>query len=86
VQIDDWNQMAVRTLLADAARSMAPTEFEGGRANRETVPDTISNARKNYIDFVRRGRPLIMSEADQTVLQKQLDRLRERLRFFGEAV
>lgn len=86
MQIDDWNQMAVRTLLADAARSTAPTEFEGVRANRETVPDAISNARKNYIDFVRRGRPLIMSDADQTAFQKQLDRLRERLRFFDEAV
>lgn len=75
MQIGDWNRMAVQTLLADAGRTLRMTEFEDVRRNREIVPDTIANARKNYIDFVRRGRPLFMSDGDQVAFQKMLDRL-----------
>jgi hypothetical protein len=75
MQIDDWNRTAVRTLLEDAGRTLARLEVENLRGNREVVRDAMAHARRNYFDFVRRGRPLIMSNDDQVAFQKTLDRL-----------
>jgi hypothetical protein len=85
VSNDDWNRTAVEGLLADAERVLALTEFKDVRGNEEIVEITIASARQNYIDLVRRSRPLIMSHDEQTTLQGALDRLKERLRFFGDA-
>lgn len=74
MQIDDWNRMAVRTLLADAGRSLALLEVKN-QGNREVVRDAVADARRNYFDFVRRGRPLIMSDDDQVAFRKALDHL-----------
>jgi len=75
VQIDNWNQRAVRTLLADAGRPLALSEIENIRGNRENVMDTIANARKTYLDLLRRSGPLIMSDDDQFAFREALDRL-----------
>ena len=75
MQIDDWNRMAVRTLLADAGRTLALLEVENVGGNQEVVRDATAAARRNYFDFVRRGRPLIMSVDDQVAFQKALDHL-----------
>lgn len=75
MQIDEWNRMAVRTLLADAGRALALLEVENVRGNREVVCQATANARRDYFDFVRRRRPLIMSDDDQVAFQKALDHL-----------
>ncbi len=72
---DEWSRTAVQGLLADAERVLALTEFQDVRGNKEIVEHTIASARHNYIDLVRRSRPLIMSHAKQATLQKALDRL-----------
>jgi hypothetical protein len=59
--IDDWNRMAVQGLLADADRILALTDLEAVRGDREIVDDAIANAQKNYIDLVRRRRPLMLA-------------------------
>lgn len=73
MQIDDWNRKAVRSLLADADRALATPELEDTRAGREIRVDAMANTRKSYLDLMRRGRPLIMSDADQATFQKTLD-------------
>jgi hypothetical protein len=75
VHIAEWNQMAVRALLADAVRTLAVPGAEKARGNREIVRNTLADARKNYLDLVRRGRPLIMSDVEQVTFQKTLDHL-----------
>ncbi len=85
VTIDDRNRMAIQGLLADAERVLVLIDFQDVRGNKEMVEDTIANARQNYIDLVRRSRPLIMSHGEQMTLQEALNRLKERLRFFGDA-
>jgi hypothetical protein len=77
MQIDDWNRMAVRTLLADAGRTLALLEVENLRGNQEVVPEAMAHARRSYFNFVRRGRPLIMSTDDQVAFQRTLDHLTE---------
>jgi hypothetical protein len=86
VQIDDWNRKATQALLADADRALELTEAECSGRGLKIQPDTIANAQKNYIDLVRRGRPLIMTDGDQITFQRKLDRLRASLRFFGVSV
>jgi hypothetical protein len=83
---DDWNRTAVHALLADTDRALALTELEDVRGNRGIVEDTVANAHSNYIDLLRRSRPLIMTDGDQVAFQKKLDRLRACLRTFGVPV
>jgi hypothetical protein len=82
----DQDQILVQGLLADAERALALTEFEGFRDRRVMVRDAIAHAHQNYIDLVRRSRPLAMTPGNRLVLQKKLDRIRARLRFFGKPV
>lgn len=44
------------------------------------------NAHKDYTDLVKRSAPLIMLHGEQVAFLKTLDRLRAKLRFFGESV
>lgn len=86
MQIENLNQMAVTALLADADRALALTELEDVRGSAAIVRETIAHARANYIDLMRRSRPLVLSGTQQAQLQQKLDRLRACLRFFGEVV
>jgi hypothetical protein len=86
VLIDDWNKRAVEVLLKDADGALALTELEDVPGNEEIVQSAIANAHRNYIDLVRRGRPLIMTDGDLITFQRTLDRVRARLRFFGQSV
>jgi hypothetical protein len=61
--------------LADAGRPLALPDVENVSGNRESVLEEIANARKNYLDFVRRSGPLIMSNDEQVAFQKALGRL-----------
>ncbi len=67
----------------DADRVLALTELDDVPGNKEVVEDMIASAHKNYIDLVRRSRPLIMSDGDLITFQRKMDRLRACLRFFG---
>jgi hypothetical protein len=84
--IDQLNRMAVDGLLADVERVLALTDLEGVRGDREIVDDAIANAQRNYIDLVRRRRPLMLADADETRFQSAMDRILARMRFFGKAV
>jgi hypothetical protein len=84
--VDYLNRMAVQGLLADADSVLALTDFETVRGNREIVEDAIANAQKNYIDLVRRRRPLVLADADETRFHGAMDRILARIRFFGKAV
>jgi hypothetical protein len=86
MQIDDWNQNEFQVLQADADRALALTEFEDVKGNQEIVQDTVAVVHKDYIDLVRHGLPLMMSDDDQAKFQATLDCIRARLRFFGEKV
>lgn len=86
MQTNELNQMAVQALLADADHALALTELEDVRGNATIVKETIARARSNYIDLVRRSRPLQFTPAEQALFQQKLDRLRACLRFFGERV
>jgi hypothetical protein len=86
MQGDDWNRTAVQALLADTDRALALAEAEGVRGSRRIVEDATANAHSNYIDLLRRSRPLIMTDGDQVAFQKKLDRLRACLRTFGVPV
>jgi hypothetical protein len=54
MKMTDWNRQAVRSLLADADRVLALSDLTDVRGNREIVDDAIANARKNYLDLMRR--------------------------------
>jgi hypothetical protein len=84
--IDDLNRMAVQGLLADADRVFALTDLEDVRGDREIVDDAIANAQKNYIDLVRRRRPLMLADADEAKFKSAMDHILARIRFFGKAV
>jgi len=88
VKIDDQNRIAVQSLLFDADRAVALTEVEdaGGGRSQDVAPQMVATAYKNYIDPVRRSRPLVMTDAELMVFHRKLDRLRACLRFFGEAL
>lgn len=62
---------------------LALTDLEDVRGNREIVDDVIANARKNYLDLMRRRKPLILADEEETRFQRIMDRLQARIRFFG---
>ncbi|MGA8908978.1 MAG: hypothetical protein WB524_15285 [Acidobacteriaceae bacterium] len=84
--MDAWNRRAVKGLLADTERIVALVDIRDIRGNRELARDTITIARQNYIDLVRRSRPLIMTDDEHQTFQGALDHLKAVLRFFGESV
>ena len=84
--IDELNRRAVECLLADAERAMALVNVEDIRGNRELIADTMVIVRRNYVDLVRRSRPLRMSEEHQACFHAALDYLRAALQFYGESV
>jgi hypothetical protein len=84
VQIDNWNQTAVKVLLADAQSALALTQAEEIRG--AVAVEVVAAARANYIDLVRRSNVLIMTNGDLIAFQRMLDHLRACLRFFGESV
>jgi hypothetical protein len=86
VQIDEYNKQAVEVLLTDADLALALTELEDVRGNKEILENTIVSAYRNYIDLVRRSRPLIMSDGDLIAFQRKLDRLSGCLHLFGVSV
>lgn len=77
--------MAVKALLADGDRVLALAEVGDGRENKEILAVMMANARQNYIDVVRRSRPLIISHGEQGAFQEVLDRLSARIRFLDES-
>jgi hypothetical protein len=81
--IDDLNRIAVQGLLADMDRVLALTDLETVRGNREIVDDTIANAQKNYVDLMRRRRPLMLDHADEARFQSAMDQIMARIRFFS---
>ena len=89
MQINNQDRKAVAALLLDADRAVALTEVEdaGGSGPRQDIaPQMVATAYKDYIDLVRRSRPLVMTDSDLMVFHRKLDRLRACLRFFGEAL
>jgi 7-keto-8-aminopelargonate synthetase-like enzyme len=76
MKMADWNRRAVRSLLADA--DLVLTFVDRGDVH------AIATARKNYLELTRRRKPLILADAER--LQSIMDRLQERIRFFGESV
>lgn len=86
MKIDDWNQMAIQGLLADAERALALTDVDEARGNRQIVRDTMTSAHEIYIDLVRRSRWLILGDGEQVTLQDRLDCLRAKLHFFGVSI
>jgi hypothetical protein len=86
MMLEAWNRTAVHGLLADTERALALTDLGDARGNREIVQKTITNAHQNYIDLMRRSRPLIMTDGEYATFQSALDRLKARLRFFGVSV
>jgi hypothetical protein len=83
---EDPNRAGVHGLLADADRTLALTDLEDVRGNREIVDDAIVTAHQNYIDLVRRQRRLSLTNDEHTAFQQTLDILRARLRFFGASL
>lgn len=83
MKMGEWNRQAVRSLLADADRTLVLTDLEDVRGNREIVHDVIANARKNHLDLMRRRKPLILADEEETRLQSIMERLQARIRFFG---
>lgn len=53
------------------------------RGDKEIVEDAIANARKNYLDLMRRRKPLILADEEDTRFQQIMDALRARIHFFG---
>jgi hypothetical protein len=86
MKLEDWNRTAVHGLLADAERALALTDLGDVRGNREIVQNTVANARQNYIDLIRRSRPIPMTDGESSMLRSALDGMKARLRFFGERV
>lgn len=86
MKMADWNRQAVRSLLADADRILTLTDLEDVRGNREIVDDVIANARKNYLDLMRRRKPLILADDEEGRFQSIMDRLQARIRFFGKTI
>lgn len=84
--LEDWNRAAVHALLADSERALALTDLDDARGSREIVRQTLANARQNYIDLMRRSRPVIMTDEEHRSLHSALDRIKARLHFFGEPV
>jgi len=81
--MDDLNRTAVRGLLADAEQALALTDFEEACGNAEIVELTIAMARRNYIDLMRRSRPLLLSESEQRAFFSILERIKGRLELLG---
>ena len=84
--INELNGMAVQGLLADAERVLALTDFEAVRGDCEIVDDAIANAQRNYLDLMRRRRPLMLAQADEVRFQSAMDCIMARIRFFGKPV
>lgn len=76
----------VSVLIADAERTLARTQLEDTRGDRDHVRQTIAEARGIYEGLIRRAAETAMSSEERAALQSVMDRLRASLRFFGEAV
>ncbi len=84
--IEDLNRLAVQGLLADAERVLALTDFENVRGTGEIVNEAVAKAHQSYIDLMRRRRPLILRDAEETQFLRAMDCILARIRFFGKAV
>jgi hypothetical protein len=84
--IEDLNRLAVQGLLADADRVLALTDLKDVREDLEIVDDAISNTQQNYINLVRRRRPLMLTFADEATFQSAMDHILARIRFFGKSM
>lgn len=82
--MDAVNRAAVQTLLRDADYYLALSEVDVTSGSAKTV--IVANLRSGYADVSRRRAPLIMTDDEMNAFQHILDRLRARLRFFGETV
>lgn len=82
----EWNRAAVQGLLADADRALALSKSEDVRGSHEIVETSLATARQNYIDLVRRSRPLMLTDGEYSRFLDALESLIARLRFFGAAV
>ena len=82
----EWNRAAVQGLLADADRALALSKSEDVRGSREIVETSLAIARRNYIDLVRRSRPLMLTDEEYSRFLDVLESLIGRLRFFGAPV
>jgi hypothetical protein len=83
---DDSNRNAICGLLADADRALAFLDRAEGRRNQGSTRETIATVRQNYIDLVRRRRPLAMADREGAIFQQTLDRLKARLQLLDESI
>lgn len=82
MDLKELNRTAVRSLFADVELALALTDCEDVRGNKQIVEEIIANAQRNYIDLMRRRRPLILTETEEAAFLKRMEQLRARLRFY----
>lgn len=83
MDIKELNRAAVNSLLADAEFALALTDCEDVRGNKEIVEDVIADAQRNYIDLMRRRRPLILTDQEESAFLTKMEQLKARLEFYG---
>lgn len=83
MDIKELNRTAVYALLADAELALALTDCEDVRGNKQIVEDVIANAQRNYIDLMRRRRPLILTDPEESAFLTKMEQLKARLQFYA---
>jgi hypothetical protein len=82
----DWNRTGLDILWADAELALTLADITTTRDDRETIERTIHNVHRAHDDLSRRREALWMTAEEAGAFQMMLDRLKTRLRFFGESV
>lgn len=79
------NRMAVQALLADAERVLALADVGDVGGNHEVRTMTVENARHNYRDMMRRRKPLMLTESEESRFQNIMARLQARIRLYEQS-
>lgn len=84
--LPNWHQIAVELLITDADLALQAVALLFPADDKAAVDVAVRNAREVYESILARRRQIALSDREANLLDDKMDRLRARLRFFGESV
>lgn len=84
--IRDWHRIAVELLMTDVDLALQAVATLLAEDDREAVACGVRNTRSMYDSTLEKRKEVRLSENEASLLNKEMNRLKARLKFLGEIV
>jgi hypothetical protein len=84
--IQDWHQIAIELMMTDLDLALQAITSLFAEDSKEVVARVVRNSRTVYDSLLARHGEVLLPPDELALFNDKMNRLRDRLRFMGEAV